>query len=337
MILLPERITSSFQQRVADWIAQRNPSQKGAILLSQRRLYILPTRFGYIYAAMLLLLLLAAINYENSMAYALTFLLAGLGIISLWQTHKNLLGLAVELSPPLPVHAGEQLTLKFKVRNSHFAHRYAVGIQYDASNPVYTGIKPEDTSQLDLHLPAIKRGRYKLDHFYLFSRYPTGLFHCWSWLKFELPVTIYPEPLYDVELKETLISQHSGKQMISTSDGDDFAGLREHHAGESLRHISWKAYAQGRGMLTKTFQGNASPQLWIEWSQMSATTQEGKLSQMAALVIQAQQQNRLYGLRLPGVELELDSSLAHKSHCLEQLALFQQSNPDQPLRTSHEQ
>lgn len=336
MILLPERVTSLFQQRIDEWINQRNPAQRGGIVLGQRRLYILPTRFGYIYAAMLMLLLLAAINYENSMAYALTFLLVGLGIISLWQTHKNLLGLTVNLSPPLPVHAGEQLSLRFKLHNPHLSNRYAVGIQYQQSTPVYARVNAQDSCELELPLPALKRGRYTLSRFYLFTRYPTGLFHCWSWLKFEIPIMVYPEPLFDVELKETLINQHSGKQMISTSDGDDFAGLREHHAGESLRHISWKAYAQGRGMLTKTFQGNTSPQLWIDWMQMSAASQEAKLSQMTALVIQAQQQHRHYGLRLPGIELEMDSSPAHKAKCLEQLALYQQSDQDEPLSIQHE-
>ena len=336
MIFLPKRVTSLFQQHIDEWIEQRNPAQRGDIVLGQRRLYILPTRFGYIYGTMLMLLLLAAINYENSMAYALTFLLVGLGIISLWQTHKNLLGLMVNLSPPRPVHAGEQLCLKFKITNPNLSDRYAVGIQYENSTPAYNRVNAQDSCELELPLAALKRGRFTLNRFYLFTRYPTGLFHCWSWMKFEVPVMIYPEPLFDVELKETLINQHSGKQMISTSDGDDFAGLREHHSGESLRHISWKAYAQGRGMLTKTFHGNASPQLWIDWTQMSANSHEGKLSQMAALVVQAQQQHRHYGLRLPGIELNMDSSPAHKARCLEQLALYQQPDLDEPLRIQHE-
>ena len=93
-------ISSFFRRRMDFWIALRNPGIAGEINLHNRRLYILPTRFGYIYAVMQFVLLLAAINYTNSMTYVLTFLLTSLGIISLWQTHKNLLGLTVELKSP---------------------------------------------------------------------------------------------------------------------------------------------------------------------------------------------------------------------------------------------
>ncbi|NIN81862.1 MAG: DUF58 domain-containing protein, partial [Pseudomonas stutzeri] len=61
-----------------------------------------------------------------------------------------------------------------------------------------------------------------------------------------------------------MLEQFDGTTSTSTIEGDDFAGLREHREGESLRHISWKAYARGKGLLTKTFQGHARPSLWID-------------------------------------------------------------------------
>ena len=64
-----------------NWFASHNPPSRDAIVLHNRRLYILPTRFGYLFAVMLLFLFLAAINYQNSMAVGLTFMLTSLGII----------------------------------------------------------------------------------------------------------------------------------------------------------------------------------------------------------------------------------------------------------------
>lgn len=314
----------------------RNPVTTGVIHLHNRRLYILPTRFGYLYAMMLIVLLLAAINYQNSMAYALTFLLTALGIISLWQTHRNLLGLSVELKTPAPVFQGEHLELAFAIDNRQQNTRYAVGVQYLDQVPAYTRVDPQSNSQLTISLPALNRGLYQPAGITLYTRYPTGLFHAWGWLKFDIPILIYPQPLFDHQLEQSLMEDHSGKSTVDTADGDDFAGLREHRPGESLRHISWKAYAQGRGMLTKTFQGHATPSLWINWEDMSAPSMEGKLSQMTALVLEAQQDGRKFGLRIPGIVIEQDTGSAHQSKCLDYLATFKQRNKNAELQVNAE-
>jgi len=325
-------VLSALRQRMDDWIAIRNPSASGPVLLHNRRLYILPTRFGYLYAIMQVVLLLAAINYQNSMAYVLTFLLTALGIISLWQTHKNLLGISVQLKAPKPVFQDEDLSLEFILTHDNPVHRYAVGIQYLNAPPVYTGLQPDQSSTLTLCLPAIRRGLFKPAGVVVFTRYPTGLFHAWSWLKFEVPVLIYPKPLYDIKLRESLQNLEQSKSTVDTTDGDDFAGLREHRQGESLRHISWKAYAQGRGMLTKTFQGHATASLWINWTDMTAPSLEGKLSQMVALVIQANQLSQKYGINLPGIEIEQNIGSTHFANCLRQISIYNQNDPYSELR-----
>ena len=336
MALLASLMPAAVRKRMDHWIALRNPPSEGAIHLYNRRLYILPTRFGYLYAMMLIVLLLAAINYQNSMAYALTFLLTALGIISLWQTHRNLLGLDVDLKTPAPVYQGEHLELCFTLNNPQQNHRYAVGIQYLNQVPTYTRVEAESEASLCLALPAIQRGLYQPAGFILYTRYPTGLFHAWSWLKFKVPILIYPQPLFDHQLEHSLMQDDNGKTRVDTADGDDFAGLREHRSGESLRHISWKAYAQGRGMLTKTFEGHATPSLWINWEDMSATSIEGKLSQMTALVIQAQLDGRKFGLRLPGIIIDQDTGSAHQAKCLDHLATYQQKNKNAELAVDAE-
>ena len=153
-------VLSIFRNRIDDWIERRNPATSDQILLHNRRLYILPTRFGYLYAVMQIVLLLAAINYQNSLAYVLTFLLTSLGVISLWQTHKNLLGLTVQLKTPSPVFQQEELSFDFIISHSNQSQRFAIGIQYMDRPPVYTRLDPEQTTTVSLPLPALKRGLY---------------------------------------------------------------------------------------------------------------------------------------------------------------------------------
>ncbi|TNF87987.1 MAG: DUF58 domain-containing protein [Gammaproteobacteria bacterium] len=311
---------------IDNWVESHNPASRDSVVLHNRRLYILPTRFGYLFAIMLLFLFLAAINYQNSMAFVLTFMLTSLGIISLWQTHKNLLGITIKMKIPRPVFCGENCEFKFEISHENNSHRYAIGIQYLELPPVYVKLEPEGSTQAKLKIPTRLRGEFRPAGITVFTRYPTGLFHAWGWLRFDLPILVYPHPAAEVKLQHTMIEQYDGQTSTSTIEGDDFAGLREHREGESLRHISWKAYAQGRGLLTKTFQGHARPSLWIDWDQLAQSGLEEKLSFMAALVLAAESEEQKYGLRLPGLVIEQDFGNAHKHTCLQALALFRQTD-----------
>ena len=307
-----------------NWFETHNPPSRGAIHLHNRRLYILPTRFGYLFAIMLLFLFLAAINYQNSMAFVLTFMLVSLGILSLWHTHKNLVGITVKLQIPRPVFCGEDCELEFELSHPNTSKRYAIGIQYAEQPPVYLKLDPAASGSVKLKLPTQRRGLFVPGGFTVFTRYPTGLFHAWGWLRFEVPLLVYPKPLSNVRLQQTMVEQFDGHTSTSTIEGDDFAGLREHRVGESLRHISWRAYAQGRGLLTKTFQGHARPSMWIDWDSIPQGSVEEKLGFMTALVLAAEAEEQKYGLRLPGTVIQQDYGSAHKHVCLQTLAVYKQ-------------
>ncbi|NNE63390.1 MAG: DUF58 domain-containing protein [Gammaproteobacteria bacterium] len=336
MALISAVMPGGIRARIDRWIERHSPASADGILLYNRRLYILPTRFGYLFAVMLLLLFLAAINYQNSMAFVLTFMLTALGIVSLWYTHKNLLNITVELKTPVPVFVGESCDFIFTLSHPNISTRYAIGLQYDRQTPVYITLPPQGKAQAQLSIPTSHRGQFKPRGITVFTRYPTGLFHAWGWLKFDLPITIYPKPASGIYLQQTLAEQYHGKAATSTIEGDDFAGLREHREGESLRHISWKAYAQGKGLLTKTFQGHAQPSLWIDFSLINRESVEDRLSCMTAMVLLAEKDNLEYGIKLPGIVIEQQTGIAHRQTCLATLATFQQSDIDSEFIAGHE-
>lgn len=311
------------------WLNSHSPPTRDSIRLHNRRLYILPTRFGYLFGMMMLLLFFAATNYQNSMAFVLTFMLTSLGIISLWYTHKNLRDIEVKLDIPRPVFKGESCELVFEVSHINNSRRFAIGIQYDEAAPVYFRLEPEGNSTVRLKIPTHQRGKFKPMGITVFTRYPTGLFHAWGWLRFDLPILIYPRPAANAKLQQSMIAQYDGQISTSTIEGDDFAGLREHRLGESLRHISWKAFAQGRGLLTKTFQGQARPTMWIDWDALGEAPLEDKLELMSALVLAAENDEQKYGLRLPDTTIGQSYGSSHKHACLQALAVFRQPDLNQ--------
>lgn len=331
-LAIPNRI----RRRIDYWVERHSPTSRDSILLHHRRLYILPTRFGYLFAVMLFVLFLAAINYQNSMAFVLTFMLTALSVVSLWYTHRNLLNLAIKLQTPRAVFQQESCDFIFELSNANNSTRYAVGLQYDQETPVYLTVPPEGSAEAKLSLPTSRRGQFKPKGITIFTRYPTGLFHAWGWLRFEVAILVYPKPVTRAVLQQTLAQQYHGKATTSTVEGDDFAGLREHREGESLRHISWKAYAQGKGLLTKTFQGHAQPSLWIDWSAITRGSLEERLSYMTALVLLAESDNLKYGLKLPGTTVEQRTGLAHRQACLTALATFRQTDINSEFETDHD-
>ena len=68
--------------RPGRWLARRYPVGQ-RVRLDRRKVLILPSRAGLGLGILLVFLLLLAINYQNSLAYALAFLLIALALVTL--------------------------------------------------------------------------------------------------------------------------------------------------------------------------------------------------------------------------------------------------------------
>ena len=78
-------------------MALRRPS---GLVLVHRRVYIVPARLGWMFGATLVLLLVGSINYAIALGFALTFLLAGLGLAGMVHTARNLARIGVAQGAP---------------------------------------------------------------------------------------------------------------------------------------------------------------------------------------------------------------------------------------------
>ncbi|OYV40442.1 MAG: hypothetical protein B7Z83_01220, partial [Thiomonas sp. 20-64-5] len=82
----------AWARRFDAWAAARHPAG-GSTRLTHRNVYILPTRTGWFFALLLMVLLVLSINYQLNLGYLLTFLLAGSAMMAMHVTHNNLRGL----------------------------------------------------------------------------------------------------------------------------------------------------------------------------------------------------------------------------------------------------
>lgn len=316
---------AALKSRFTTWLFQHRGPESGAIVLSQRRVFILPSRLGAMFGVVLLMMLIGAINYTLSLGFVLTFMLVALAFNGMLYTFRNLARLSVTPGRVHPVFAGETVSFPLMLTNHAAYARYAIGIARersarDARN--FIDVAAHGSAQLAIDIPAERRGRLSPGRLTLFTHYPLGLYYAWSYVHSDAVCVVYPRPApQGLPLPQT--ADASGNGMTLGVGQEDFAGLRAYRPGDPPRHIAWKVAARGQGLYTKQFSGQAAREVWLEWHLLPARMDvEEKLSHLARWVIDAHAQHVAYGLRLPDLEIAMGSGEAHRHRCLEALALF---------------
>ncbi|MDP3483547.1 MAG: DUF58 domain-containing protein [Sulfuricella sp.] len=310
-----------FNRQVWRRIFNRIDVEHGPITLDRQRIFILPTRHGLMFAVLLLLMLVGSINYTLSLGFVLTFLLGGMALVAILHTYRNLAQLTVSAGKTMPVFAGQQASFTLCLNSSSTTERFAIGAMLEKQHPQFVDIAAGETVTTALALHAPRRGILRPRRFTLFTQFPLGLFRAWSVLDLDMACIVYPQP-DSARLPQLAGVQGRGGKAIATEGSDDFRGMRPYHPGDSLRHVAWKAMAQGRGMLTKQFSGQALPELWLDWDDLAGMAIEARLSRLCRWVLDAQNAGLNYGLRIPGTTLAPGNGEAHQRTCLEALALF---------------
>ncbi len=300
----------------------RAAPERGPVVLTQRRVYILPTRHGVLFAAALLLMLIGSINYQLSLGFILTFLLAGMGVVAILHTYRNLAHLSVSAGRVEPAFAGGAVRFHLHLDNPARFDRVAVAARCGTA-AASVDVPARTAASAFLALPAERRGWLRLPRVTVETRYPVGLFRAWSYVQPDIRAIVYPRP-DDAPLPPAAFVPDHGETAHAGVGSDDFAGLRPYQPGDSPRHIAWKSAAARDGqLLTKVFSGRGTAELWLDYAGLAPSLGvEACLSRLARQVLLAEEAHLVYGLRLPGRELGPDLGENHCDACLKALALF---------------
>ena len=310
--------------RFANWFYGGTPAERGEIVLGHRRVYIVPSRLGLLYGGTLAILLVGSINYALSLGFALTFLLAGMGIAAMVQTTRNLAQLSVRAGRSDPVFAGDAARFRLGLVNAGDFDRPEILLRHLASGAQLTvDVAASASAEALLAVPALRRGWLPLGRVMLETRFPVGLFRAWSYVEPDSRCLVYPRPESGA-LPPPAPNAQAGGARAHAQGSDDFSGLRGYQSSDSPRHVAWKTAARSDAMLTKQFAGDAVAELWLDLGDLPpALGLEQRLSRLAGWVLAAERMRALYGLRLPGTEIQLGRGETHRAACLEALALYQ--------------
>jgi len=312
---------ANLRQSISDWIFRASVPETPPVTLVQRRIFILPTRHGYVFAFTVLILLLASINYALSLGFTLTFLLASMAGVAMLHTWRNLAHLRLRPGRCDAVFAGQTAHFVVSVETPSQT-RYSIGVRRRGDEPVYADVSADEMASISLALTDTHRGIARCGRLEVFTRYPLGFFHAWSYVDFGLTVLVYPrpDPLAGTPPAQ---SRSASEEGIPIAGDEEFNMLRAYRPGDTPKQIAWKALAREQGLLTKEFNATASSELWLDWNESRAPSVEGRLSILCHWVIQAESFGQSYGLRIPGREIAPGRGEAHRARCLEALAMFE--------------
>jgi uncharacterized protein (DUF58 family) len=310
--------TKRWRQRL--W--RLDAADRGPIVLRHRRIYILPTRRGLALIATLAIMLLTSMNYSLSLGHALTFLVAGLVASALLQTYRNLAGIAASPLAAGEAFAGGQVAFTLSLANAGAA-RQAIVVTSRSGGSVSVDLLAAATRQVQLTVPAPRRGRLALGRVTLSTDFPLGLWRGWAYVHFPVTGIVYPAPEAPAPPLPPGLQGSDFRRSARAADAE-LAGLREYHPGDPLNRIAWKAVARGAGWYTKQFEGTGgSGTLELHWAELpSGLGTEARLSRLAAWILAAEREARAFGLTLPGVDLPAGSGAGHRRAALCALALF---------------
>jgi uncharacterized protein (DUF58 family) len=326
------RFEHGVRRYASTWLFRLRGPEPGEVFLTQRRVFIIPSHPGLLFCLMLAALLVGSINYNLSLGFGLTFLLAACGLIDMLLTFRNLAHLHLSAGRAAPVFAGEEAQFELQLTNRSRRDRFAIWLDFvhDDRAPDQaqaTDVAGNANSTVLLATPTTERGWLHAPRVRLQTRFPLGLLRAWAYWQPDTKVLVYPRPedngppLPLAGLDENDEGRQAGH--------DDFAGIRAYQAGDSPRRLAWRQIARldpalGVNLITKQFEGGGSGETVLDLALLpNRLGLEAALSRLTRWAIEAEARGLPYALRLGTVNLPAALGPAHRAACLRALALHQ--------------
>ena len=316
--------------RFQRWWQARLPLRDSTVL-TQRNVYILPTRPGFMLGATLLVLLVAAINYQLNLGYLLTFLLAGSALSGMHMCHATLRGLAMHLVPCEPDFLGASTRITVSLASERKSTRHGIGLCVLGSQHwVWTDVPAQGSATVHVAFKPERRGLHPIPALTAETRFPLGTFRVWTVWRPASKVLVYPAPEPMPPALPSGEPRAGSAQQAHQLASGEYDGVRAYRRGDPLKLVVWKKAAKADELVSRDTQQAQRFELWLDLGQTGVPNAnagagpqlERALSRLCAWVLAADRQSVDYGLRLGAQEIRPGSGEAHRRRCLEALALY---------------
>ena len=230
------------------------------------------TRLGYIFAAVILVVGLAAFLSANNLLFLILALLLAVFLVSGFVSRMGLAGLELELTLPEHLTARQHASARAQVRNvKNWLPSFSIRLR---------GTRPQ-TFPVDLYFPLIpgksavgetipvrfpRRGSYRENSFQFQTRFPFGFTERRIQVPLRGEVIVYPSIEPHPEFEDILERVDGEMAARRQGLGTEFHRIRPYEVGENARNVDWKATAHtGRLQVREyTSNDNRSAELFLD-------------------------------------------------------------------------
>lgn len=311
--------------RLSTWALRRQGIDAPPFALASRRLYIVPTRRGAVFALVLLGMLFGGLNYANSLVLMLTFSLAAFAGVAMIQCHRRLRGLVVQRIHVPRATSGEPIPVELAVTAAAGQDLDGLRVRFvpiegaPATWAVFESPETAPTAGVVLvPAPAARRGPWHPPRVRVESRVPFGLFKTWTWLHLKGGGLVWPASRGSLPLPRPAGGARGNGAL--EAGRDEWVGLRPFRDGDSSRLVAWKAYARGAPLLVREFREPRGADLHFDFATVQVADLEARLSQLARWIDLATVEGLSWSLDLPGAKLPLAKGAAARRAGLDALA-----------------
>ena len=302
--------------------------ESGEVILTQRRVFTLPSKAGLMFGIVLIVLFVTSINYNLNLGLAITYLLGGIVLINTFYSFRNLAYLHLSAATSAPIFAGEMAQFILHIKNPRPLARFAIliGFKGDVSSEQAIDIDANDQVVVKINQQSHRRGQMPIARIQLQTSFPLGLLRAWStWLP-DASVLVYPAPEENAPpLPAFAKASNEGMQSLGN---EDYSGVRSYQQGDPLKHLSWKHIARididaGGTLISKQFSGGELGEVHIDFGNISPQLDiELRLSRMTSWVLEAHEKGLAYAFTLEQISYPSASTEVHKIACLTALANY---------------
>lgn len=303
------------------WLNRRMPAAH-VQQLSNRNIFIIPSKFGFVYLLFVILLFLLGTNYQNNVIILLSYIFASLFLTAMLQCFFNLSKLHFDCQQHISAYAKQHIKIPINIRSN--STRYTLSFKFPQQSCFVVNQLGKGETKIGVPYCPPCRGVNDPGRLKISSEYSLGLFICWTQLDFNCQITTYPEKRVFSNLL-TSPNNNSNEQEQEGNiidNGDDFGELRPYRLGESRAQIAWKQLAKGQGLLSKTNQQQQGSTIWLMLEKLPTANIETQLQMLCFLINECYRAGQPFGIDLGYIKIPPDMGYNHIENCLATLAYY---------------
>lgn len=245
------------------------------LLLPQKRERVLPTAAGLVLLVLTIALGLAAYNTGNNILFLTLALLLSSLVLSGVLAWLNFSGTEWRLRPQAPYRVGQEAAVVLELRNrKRLLPTYALWFDVEAAptgaqTRLYLRRRLEvgGGERLEWAFRPARRGREVVALAGVGSLFPFGFLRKSLATAVRCEVRVWPARVvcrFEAAAATRFEREHD--EVAQPGTGQDLLGLRRYRAGDSHRHIHWKASARVRQLLVRENAAEAARTftLWLD-------------------------------------------------------------------------